>query len=414
MFKSILRDMQTQPQTKDNQDRDRKKEADFEAEALLRISSLFGPRIKFLVTGGGPTAAEVMTKPCPLSMYLLTRCRDIIGTRVFIFPLIRLSSPLSLGLKIMRFVRRLFPQVAFADSYGATECGAIASSGVPIKEKGVMVRLAPVSIASPDSHCGPEHDNGGDDTIPELCNEGDVGELWVSSPNMSSGYHKDEEQTKKSFVHCTDVGGTDRLWYRTGDLVRVVDRGRLVDMGRERLWQPRLAVLGRIGSAVRVGVAPVSGQQCSKIGSALVSPDVLEGIYAVSPLLSQIYIHGQSNSTALVAIVVSSSLSPVEQRGVTETESCEDSTSVPTPAPISSAVPTARLEKEQVLLAEMRLVAARNSLLPVEVPLSVHIEEGDPWTAQNNMLNASLKKRRAAFEATYRDVLRALHAPYIV
>jgi long-subunit acyl-CoA synthetase (AMP-forming) len=28
-------------------------------QALLRISSLFGPRIKFLVTGGGPTASEV-------------------------------------------------------------------------------------------------------------------------------------------------------------------------------------------------------------------------------------------------------------------------------------------------------------------------------------------------------------------
>jgi hypothetical protein len=61
MFKSILGDIQTQPQTKDHQSRDRKKEADLEAEALLRISSLFGPRIKFLVTGGGPTAAEVIT-----------------------------------------------------------------------------------------------------------------------------------------------------------------------------------------------------------------------------------------------------------------------------------------------------------------------------------------------------------------
>jgi long-subunit acyl-CoA synthetase (AMP-forming) len=142
-----------------------------------------------------------------------------------------------------------------------------------------------------------------------------------------------------------------------------------------------------------------------------VSPDVLEGVYAVSPLLSQIYIHGQSNSTALVAIVVSSSLSPVVQRGVTGTDNCEHST--PVPVPISTAVPTARLEKEQILLAEMRLVAARNSLLPVEVPLSVHIEEGDPWTAENNMLNASLKKRRATFESTYRDILHVLHAPYI-
>lgn len=90
MYKSILSDMQAHAQTltgtltgtqdpercdaenvglssdmSSDRSRDRNnssgrhKEADFEVEALLRISSLFGPRIKFLVTGGGPTAAEV-------------------------------------------------------------------------------------------------------------------------------------------------------------------------------------------------------------------------------------------------------------------------------------------------------------------------------------------------------------------
>lgn len=82
MYKSILSDMQAHAQTltgtqgpercnaeniglSSDRSRDRNnssgrhKEADFEVEALSRISSLFGPRIKFLVTGGGPTAAEV-------------------------------------------------------------------------------------------------------------------------------------------------------------------------------------------------------------------------------------------------------------------------------------------------------------------------------------------------------------------
>lgn len=82
MYKSILSDMQAHAQTLTgtltgtqdpercgaenvglSSDRNncsgRHKETDFEVEALSRISSLFGPRIKFLVTGGGPTAAEV-------------------------------------------------------------------------------------------------------------------------------------------------------------------------------------------------------------------------------------------------------------------------------------------------------------------------------------------------------------------
>ena len=86
MYKSILSDMQANAQTltgtltrtqdpercdaenvgmSSDRSRDRNnssgrhKEADFEVEALSKISSLFGPRIKFLVTGGGPTAAEV-------------------------------------------------------------------------------------------------------------------------------------------------------------------------------------------------------------------------------------------------------------------------------------------------------------------------------------------------------------------
>ena len=72
LYKSILRDIETLTLTQGPEGTDlghvglsgdRNKKAEAEAQALSRISSLFGPRIKFLVTGGGPTAAEVSLEP---------------------------------------------------------------------------------------------------------------------------------------------------------------------------------------------------------------------------------------------------------------------------------------------------------------------------------------------------------------
>lgn len=98
-----------------------------EQRAQATVSDMFGPRMKFLVTGGGPTASEVI-----------------------------------------HFAKALFPGAGFADSYGATECGAITSNGKAIRSKRVRLRLGPVDgVVLPD-----------------------CGEMWVSSPNMSSGYYK--------------------------------------------------------------------------------------------------------------------------------------------------------------------------------------------------------------------------------
>ncbi len=73
---------------------------------------------------------------------------------------------------------------------------------------------------------------------------GDVGELLVHSPNMSTGYLRDAVQTQSSFVRSGDSGDTDdfgreRVWYRTGDLVRVTENARVP--GASRLhWYFRL------------------------------------------------------------------------------------------------------------------------------------------------------------------------------
>ena len=319
----------------------------------------------------------------------------------------------------MSFIKLLFPQVAFADSYGATECGAIASNGVPIKEKLVSVRLGPAMIGNEETEqtnrIGDE-ENGLHSSDGDLFEEGSVGELWVSSPSMSSGYYRDEYQTSKSFTRLEDPSGRGKLWYRTGDLVRVLDKGRWSDSSGGRLWLPRIEVLGRIGSAVRIRSTEPGGRP------AIVSPDVLEGVYAVSPMLSQIFIHGQANSRALVAVVVkfavaSPPCSPAQiptisacHTTVTEVSQFIAGEGVSSPDIRGSVL----VSDEQEVLAEMIRVAASSGLLAVEVPLAVYLERKCPWTTQNNMLNASFKKRRAVFLSVYREALAALHAPYIV
>ena len=321
----------------------------------------------------------------------------------------------------MKFIKLLFPQVAFADSYGATECGAICSNGVPIREKLVRVRVEPVTIGEDEveGNSAEGEEVGLRSYSRELYEEGDVGELWVSSPSMSSGYYKDELQTAKSFIRLDDFKGDGRLWYRTGDLVRVFDKGRWLDSGGENFWLPRIGVLGRIGSAVRI--RSMEGRN----RSVVVSPDVLEGIYAASPMLSQIFIHGQCNSRALVAIVIRNAIIPppiclsqepdasVSHAVLAGVTSHEQGAGDNHRIACSHIQCTASVSEEQLVLEEMRRMAASNGLLAAELPLAVYLERSYTWTAQNNMLNASLKKRRAVFLSRYREALVALHAPYI-
>jgi len=314
------------------------------------IAAMFGPRIKFLVTGGGPTAAEVVS-----------------------------------------FAKDLFPQATFADSYGTTECGAITSNGKAIRTKRVRLRLGPV-----------------DGVL-----SADCGEMWVSSPNMSSGYYKDPERTSECFVQDgTDSLGQPIIWYKTGDLVRVTDIQQKFVLDGQDFWDPSVTVMGRLASAVRLA------------GGAVVSPDVLEATYAVSPLLSQIYIHGRSDSTALVAVVVRTTV-------LMETARLRHlSKSSPSSSPCCSDDPlAAKLMQSlhihgamhdadqssydetvrQVLIEELCKVARENNLREADIPGALQVED-EPWTVDNGMLNASFKKQRAKFAERYETVVTCLHS----
>ncbi|KAH3760633.1 ACS4 protein [Pelomyxa schiedti] len=119
------------------------------------ISSLFGDRLHFVITGGAATSPEVM-----------------------------------------QWAKGLFgPEVSFHESYGATECGAITEDGKPMP--GVTLKLVDLPHLGITTH---------DKPFPR-------GEVVVKCPAMSSGYYKDPVKTlecfKDGFYHTGDLGTID-------------------------------------------------------------------------------------------------------------------------------------------------------------------------------------------------------------
>jgi len=294
------------------------------AAAKRFVATKFGPNMKTISCGGGPTPNLV-----------IQFMKDAMGT-----------------------------DVSVTDSYGATEIGAICSNNQPVYSKGVMLRVKNFVTGA------------------ECTKQGEAGEAWVSSKSISPGYYENPVQTASSFVaDGVDETGNPRMWYRTGDLVKITDEGTTKEANFQKFWVPTIKILGRIASAVRLR----SGK--------IVSPDVLEGLFCVSPLLANIYIHGNSNTDQLVAVVslanVSSSSSSSSNGGGDMTQS-------------------ERYDMTQRVLTEILEVGKSNSLSECEIPKKVYIDS-EAWTVENGMLNGSMKKNRGVFASKFAEAIEKLH-----
>ncbi|MFD7032507.1 AMP-binding protein [Streptomyces sp. NPDC059917] len=114
--------------------------------------------------------------------------------------------------------------VVLLNTYGSTETALVTHTavlsgpgapvdfpaGVPIGRPLPSVRQAVVAL--PEAPAG-------------------TGELWLSGPQLATGYRDDPGRTADRFVTADLGGGTDR-WYRTGDLVTEAPDGSLVFHGR--------------------------------------------------------------------------------------------------------------------------------------------------------------------------------------
>jgi long-subunit acyl-CoA synthetase (AMP-forming) len=119
---------------------------------------------------------------------------------------------------------------------------------------------------------------------------------------MSAGYLNDDVRTAESFIRlsCDNVSifpavceeDTAVKWYATGDLVEIsYDESAIRNHAQDGAWAKHISVRGRICSQVKLS------------SGSMVSPDVLESIYANSSLFSDVYIDARTTSSAIVAIV---------------------------------------------------------------------------------------------------------------
>ncbi len=101
-----------------------------------------------------------------------------------------------------------FPKAQIINGYGPTEGTVLLSSCVITPDMMNDEKMLPIGKILPDGNYRIVDDEG------NTVNEGDTGELIISSKSISIGYFKNQEQTQKAFFRVDKS-----QWYRTGDLV---------------------------------------------------------------------------------------------------------------------------------------------------------------------------------------------------
>ncbi len=140
--------------------------------------------------------------------------------------------------------------------------GAPFADGVPIGRPLPSVRQA--VVPRPDAPDGP-------------------GELFVSGPQLATGYLDDPARTAARFVEA-DLGGGPARWYRTGDLVHEAADGTLVFHGRVdhqvKIRGHRVDLLdveeaiGRLPGVTAVAAAPHSkGEHTALVAFVVLAPE---------------------------------------------------------------------------------------------------------------------------------------------
>ncbi|KDN20628.1 AMP-binding protein [Amycolatopsis rifamycinica] len=107
-------------------------------------------------------------------------------------------------------LRTAFPPGALRACYVVAEATALVACGRPVGQR--------VAIVGPDGRRRPA---------------GDVGEIWVSGPNVARGYWKRPEESARVFCALLPDDDEPRWWLRTGDQGSLDGSGELCVTGRD-------------------------------------------------------------------------------------------------------------------------------------------------------------------------------------
>ena len=109
--------------------------------------------------------------------------------------------------ELVRQIQEAFPQAAPSNGYGLTETSAVTSTNA-----GPEYVAKPSSAGVPLPVCGTKVCDEEGKALPQ----GEIGELWISGPNVIKGYWNKPEATAETFVDG---------WLKSGDLARIDEEG---------------------------------------------------------------------------------------------------------------------------------------------------------------------------------------------
>jgi amino acid adenylation domain-containing protein len=201
-----------------------------------------------------------------------------------VFPAVRIVA--AGGEPILRsdvdsFNRHFPPHCVLSHSFGPTETLTVTFALVPHGTRVTEGKL-PIGYCAPDRQVV-LRDESGREVV-----DGDVGEIAVTSRNLSSGYWRDPERTRAVFL--PSPAGGDVHTYLSGDLGRRENDGALVHVGR-RDSQVKIrgyrVELAEIESALRamegIREAVVVGRETTPGETRLVAYFVASGLQPVLP-----------------------------------------------------------------------------------------------------------------------------------
>ncbi|KAF8905973.1 hypothetical protein CPB84DRAFT_1813952 [Gymnopilus junonius] len=195
------------------------------------------------------------------------------------------------------------------------------------------------------------------------------GELCVRGANCFKTYYKDEKNTKET----VDEDG----WVHTGDVAEIDSCGRV-------------KIIDRVKNIMKLA----QGEY--------VALEKIENLYSSTPLVAQIYVHGDSLQSYLVGVLVPD---PVQLSGIASTVTRKNISPEDTAA-LSLACKDDRVVAH--ILGLLTKIAQQNGLKGFETIKRIHLSLV-PFSVENNTLTPTMKIRRKDAYKMYKKELDALY-----
>lgn len=196
------------------------------------------------------------------------------------------------------------------------------------------------------------------------------GELCCRGVNCFIGYYKDEKNTKETI--------DDEGWLHTGDVAEIDGCGRV-------------KIVDRVKNIMKLA----QGEY--------VAVEKIENLYSSSPFVTQIFVHGDSLQSYLLAVVVPdpAQLAAIGSRILGARAGPEDVKALQELCQDQRVV--------DAVLKELTKEARKNALKGFEMVKRIHLSL-DPFTVEDNTLTPTLKLRRKDAFNKYKAELTALYS----